>query len=92
MKIQSINVARVAIVIVLVALLRTISEILRLAYIQGVPPDWTVIKAYLIGSTLWVIGGMVMIIAYFMGKYKSVSTIGIITIAGLIFYKLFYLK
>lgn len=91
MKIQPIWVARGAILLVWVALLRTISEILRLAYVHGVPPDWTIIKAYLIGSILWVIGCIIMTITYFMGKYKSVSIIGIITIMGLIFYKLIYL-
>lgn len=91
MKIQPILLARISIVIVLVALARTLSEILRLAYVNGVPPNWEIIKAYTIGSMLWVFACLLMIIAYFMHKYQSVWIIGILTVGCLIGYKLTYL-
>lgn len=91
LKIQPILLARISIVIVLVALIRTLSEILRLAYVNGAPPNWAITQAYIIASMLWVFGCLLMIIAYFMRKYQSVWIIGILTVACLIGYKLIYL-
>jgi hypothetical protein len=82
--------ARVAIVIVLLALIRSIAEFFRLEYIHNSTLTVEQIKPFIVGSIVAAVGCLIMTIFSFYSKNKIVIVIFLLTIASMLFVKSIY--
>lgn len=82
--------ARVAIVIVLIALIRSIAEFFRLAYIHNNALTIEQIKPFMVGSIVAAVGCLAMTIFSFYAKNKIVIAISLFTIASMLLVKSIY--
>lgn len=85
------KVSKFATIIVFLALIRSISEPIRLQYYSRSTLTYDEIKPFLIGSLIAAIGLLVMIILFYFGKHKIIIAISILTIILLLIVKKVYL-
>ena len=85
------KIAKVATIIIFLALIRSISEPFRLQYYSKTILTYNEIKPFLIGSLIAAIGLLAMTILFYFGKYKVVIATCILIIIILLLVKKFYL-
>jgi len=83
--------AKIATIIIFLALIRAISEPFRLQYYSKTILTYNEIKPFLIGSLTAAIGLLAMTMLFYFGKYKIIIAICILTIIILLLVKKFYL-
>jgi len=84
--------ARIAIVIVLLALIRSLTEFIRLEYIHNSAVTIDQIKPFIVGSIVAAVGCLVMTIFSFYSKNKIVIAMFLLTIASMLIVKSIYHK
>ena len=84
------SISKAATVIVLLALIRCISEVFRLEYYSTTVLTFVVFKPFLIGALTTAIALFAMTILSFYGKYKIVIAIAILTVICLLLEKYIY--
>lgn len=85
------KIARMATIIIFLALIRSISEPFRLQYYSKTVLTYKEIKPFLIGSLTAAIGLLAMTILFYFGKHKIIIATCIVTIIILLLEKKFYL-
>ena len=85
------KIAKIAIIIIFLALIRTISEPFRLQYYSKSILTYDEIKPFLIGSLVAAIGLFAMTILFYFGKHKIIIAACILIIIILLWVKKFYL-
>jgi hypothetical protein len=81
--------ARLFIIIIFLALIRTITEFFRLDVELKTDLTVSLLRPYMAGALLCSISAMVMVILNFFHKFILVSIVGVLTIAGLLYLKFF---
>jgi len=82
--------ARISIVIVLFALIRSLSEFFRLSYIHSNALTIEQVKPFITGSIVAAVGCLAMILFSFYSKNKIVITLFLLTIASMLVVKSIY--
>jgi hypothetical protein len=85
------KVSKFATIIIFLALIRVISEPIRLQYYSRSTLTYDEINPFLIGSLIAAIGLLVMTILYYFGRHKIIIAISILTIILLLIVKRVYL-
>lgn len=85
------KIAKIAIVIIFLALIRTLIEPLRLQYSTTTSLTYEQIKPFLIGGLISAVGLLIMIILFFYKLHKVIIAICILTIVLLLIIKKIYL-
>lgn len=85
------KIAKIATIIIFLALIRSISEPFRLQYYSKTILTYDEIKPFLIGSLTAAIGLLAMTILFYFGRHKIIIATCILTIIILLFVKKFYL-
>jgi hypothetical protein len=85
------KIAKIATIIIFLALIRSISEPFRLQYYSKTILTYDEIKPFLIGSLTAAIGLFAMTILFYFGKHKIIIATCILTILILLLVKKFYL-
>ncbi len=80
------HIAQLGILAQLLAGFRTVGEYFRLSWEGGTPPS--IVGPLLFGAMLAIAGGFVSVILYFFGRDRLAIAMTVVTIAGLIAYKL----
>jgi hypothetical protein len=88
---NEIKIARVCIVIIFLALIRTISEILRLQHYSSSMLTYEQMKPFVVGALVASISLLAMTIFSFYGKHKIVIAISVLTIILLLIIKKIFL-
>jgi hypothetical protein len=86
-----IKIARVCVVVIFLALIRSLSEIFRLQYYSPVSLSYEQVKPFIIGGLVISTGLFIMIIFYFYSKYKIVIMVSVLTIIAMLVIKKLYL-
>ncbi|HEX5002535.1 MAG TPA: hypothetical protein VFW78_08555 [Bacteroidia bacterium] len=84
--------ARVATIILLIALVRTLSEPFRLQYYSGQKLDFEMMKPFLMAGLLIAGGLIAMQLAGYFKKHLLMSLIAVLVIAGMVAIKVVYLN
>lgn len=79
-------------IIIIVALVRTISEPFRLQYYSSSTLGFEDIKPFLLGGLVISIGLLAMTVFSFYNKYKIVTVLAIMVIIGMLMIKYKYLS
>ena len=87
---KQVTVSRIAIIIILLALIRCTAEPFRLQYYSTKVLTFADIKPFLIGSLVTGLALLIMIILSFFGKHKIISAMGLLTVAVLLVIKRIY--
>jgi hypothetical protein len=85
------KISRVATVLILIALIRHISEIFRLNYYAENPLTFGIFRPYLLGSLVCAIALLFMTILSYWRQHKSVTVVAILAIISLLILKVKYL-
>ncbi len=85
------RIAGVAILIIFLALIRTISEPFRLQYYSETSLTFEQVKPFLIGALISAIGLLLMTLFFFYKKYKLIIATCILTIIAMLIVKYIYL-
>lgn len=85
------RISRLATIIIIIALARTISEPFRLQYYSSSTLSFEDIKPFLLGGLVISIGLFAMIVFSFYNKYKIVTILAILVIIGMLIIKFKYL-
>lgn len=85
------NISKVTTVIIFLALIRSISEPLRLQYFSKTTLTYDDIKPFLIGSLIASTGLLVMTISFYFSRHKLVIATCILVIISLLIVKATYL-
>ena len=85
------KIAKIATIIIFLALIRSISEPFRLQYYSKTPLTYDEIKPFLHGSLAAATGLLAMTILSYFGKHKIIIATCILTIIILLLVKKFYL-
>lgn len=85
------KISKIATGIIFLALIRTLSEPLRLQYYSSSPLTFVEIKPFLIGALVAAAGLLVMTILFYFGRYKIIQFTCILTIILLLIVKKIYL-
>jgi hypothetical protein len=83
--------ARIATVVIFLALIRTIGEVLRLQYYAATPLTFLQIKPFVIGALVAAVALLAMTLLSFWLKHKVIITISILTIILMLIIKGVYL-
>jgi len=84
------KISKIATVIIILALIRCVSEPFRLQYLSANPLTVEVIKPFLIGALIASVSLLIMTIFSFYGKHKIIIAICILTIMLLLIVKRIY--
>lgn len=84
------NLALLALVIVFMALLRTLAECLRLGIWTSHPASLDELEPFLYGSLAAAVACLTMSLLAFYGKYRAVTVLAVLAIIGLVGIKLYY--
>ena len=85
------RVAKIATIVIFLALIRSISEPFRLQYYAKTSLTYDEIKPYLIGALIAATGLLAMTILFYFGKHKIIIVTGILIIIILLLVKKIYL-
>ncbi|MBK0382556.1 hypothetical protein I5M32_06235 [Pedobacter sp. SD-b] len=85
------KIAKIATIIILIALVRTISEPFRLQYYSSLSLTFNQIKPFLIAALITSLGLFAMIIFYYYRKYKVIICLAVLIIIGMLIVKYVYL-
>ncbi|MBK9983016.1 MAG: hypothetical protein IPP15_11435 [Saprospiraceae bacterium] len=85
------RISRVATIIILIALVRTISEPFRLQYYSSSTLGFGDVKPYLLGGLVISIGLLAMTVFSFYNKYKFITLLAILVIIGMLIIKFEYI-
>jgi hypothetical protein len=85
------RISRVAMIIIIVALIRTISEPFRLQYYSSSTLGFEDIKPFLLGGLVISIGLLAMTAFSFYNKYKIITILAIVVIIAMLIIKFKYL-
>ncbi|MEO6167005.1 MAG: hypothetical protein ABIO46_07020 [Chitinophagales bacterium] len=88
---NTIIIARVAMVAIFLALIRTIGECFRLNEIAENTLPFEEIKPFLTGAMITAVSCLIMVLLSFFSKYRLIIVISILTIIALIIIKIRYL-
>jgi len=83
--------SRIATVILLLALIRTLSEPFRLQYYAGQSLEFELVKPFLMAGLLIAVGLLAMQVLGYYKKYILMICIGVLVIAGMVVVKVIYL-
>ena len=86
---NAIKLARISIVIMFLALIRTLSEPFRLRHYSSMPLNFDTLKPYLTGALLASIALFAMIIFSFFSKHTIEPIIAVLTILALLVIKIY---
>jgi hypothetical protein len=84
------NLARLALSLVFMALLRTLAECLRLGIWTNDPASLHELEPFLYGSLAAAVACLTMSLLAFYGKYRAVTILAVLAITGLVGIKLYY--
>ncbi len=85
------RISRIAMIIIIVALVRTISEPFRLQYYSSSTLGFEDIKPFLLGGLVISIGLLAMTVFSFYNKYKIIISLAILVIISMLIIKFKYL-
>lgn len=88
---HELKISRIAIVIIFLALIRTIAEFFRLEYILGDALTTQQVKPFIIGALAASISCLLMTILSFYLKHKIIIIVSVLTIIALVLIKNIYL-
>jgi hypothetical protein len=88
---DEIKIARVCVVVIFFALIRSLSEIFRLQYYLPVGFNYEQVEPFIIGGLVISTALLIMIIFYFYSKYKIVIMVSVLTIIAMLAIKKLYL-
>lgn len=88
---RELRMARFALIIIFLALIRTLSEPFRLQYYSASGLSFEQLKPYLIGGLISAVGLLAMTILSFYAKYKWIMAAAVIVIILLLYVKFTYL-
>jgi len=86
---NNISLARISIVIVFLALIRTLSEPLRLHYYSPISLNYEMLKPYITGALIASIALFAMTIFSFFSKHTIVLIIAVLAILALFIIKIY---
>lgn len=89
---KELRISRISILIIFLALLRTIAEPLRMQYYSASPLPFTDVRPFLWASLACALGLLGMVVCSFFGKSRIVILTGVITIALLVAIKITWLS
>ncbi len=92
MKKRELLTSQIAIIILLLALIRTIGELFRLQYYSSTPLLFADIKPFAIAAMMTSISLLLMLLLYFFSRYVLVTSIAIMTIMGMLAIKYYMLS
>jgi hypothetical protein len=85
------NISKIATIIIFVALIRSLSEPIRLQYYSRTILTYNEIKPFLTGSLVAATGLLAMTILFYFGRHKIIIATSILTIILLLIVKKVYL-
>lgn len=85
------RIARITLVILFLALIRTISEPFRLQYYAASALSFDALKPYLLAAVLVGVSLFVMVVLSFYERHKTIFALGVLTIAGMLVIKSIYM-
>ena len=86
-----IKIARVSVIVIFLALIRSLSEIFRLQHYSQVNLTYEQVKPFIIGGLVISIALLIMVIFYFYSRYKIVIVVSVITIIIMLVIKMYLL-
>jgi hypothetical protein len=84
------NLAFIAVTVVFLALIRTLTECFRLEYVLHRDIPLSQLKPFLIGTLVAAVGALVMTFLLFGQRYKWMVAVALLVIAGLVSIKIIY--
>jgi len=87
LQIKEIRISRVSIIVIFLAMIRCISEVLRLNYYSSISLTYENIKPFLVGALVTSIASLIMVILSFYSKHRVIIAIAILTIIVLFILK-----
>ncbi len=81
------RVAELAIIVLLLALVRTLLEYFRLRHVRGEALTLDAVGPYITGGVIAALGTAVAVIAYFVAHYRLAAGVVGVTIVAMIVYK-----
>jgi hypothetical protein len=85
------KISKIATIVIFLALIRSVSEPIRLQYYSMTILTYTDIQPFLIGTLIAAIGLLVVTILSYLGRYKTIIATCILTIILLLIVKKVYL-
>jgi hypothetical protein len=82
--------AHAAIIVIFLALIRSIAEVLRLHYYATRPLAYEQLEPFIIGALIAAVFLFAMVIALFYAKHKLIVILGVLTIIALLVVKQLY--
>ncbi len=86
---NNIKLARIGILVVFLALIRTLSEPFRLHHFSPLPLNFNTLHPYITGALVASIGLFVMVLLSFFSKHTAVLIIAVLTILALFVIKIY---
>lgn len=84
------KISRIATIIILLAVVRCISEVFRLEYYSATALNYLTVKPFVTGALVSAIGVFAMVVLSYFRKYNMVTVLGVCTIAVMVWVKVSY--
>ncbi|MEI6312654.1 MAG: hypothetical protein WCP57_10375 [Bacteroidota bacterium] len=88
---NEIRLAKITIIIIFIALARTVIEPIRLQYYVNSIITVSEVKPFILSSFITTLGLFIMIVFYFFGRYKFILLVGILIVISMLLIKYLYL-
>jgi hypothetical protein len=85
------KISRISTIVIFLALVRTISEPIRLHYYSSTPVCFVQIKPFLIGALLCATGLFAMTVLSFYARFKTITLTAVLVIVAMLIVKYIYL-
>jgi hypothetical protein len=84
------KISKGSIIVVFLALIRSIGECFRLEYIHDNPVTIEMVQPFIVSAMVCAVSCLLLVVLFFFSRYKWIVAMAVITIATLFFLKYWY--